>query len=77
MLNPFAKREVQGSELIADALAQFDGIAVKLEAGAAQNQERVAGNKQVIASLEAENTVLDQIGNKGLSVAKKLRALTS
>jgi hypothetical protein len=76
-LNPFATPELKGSELIADALSQFEGIAVKLETGVRQNEEAIAANDAFIAAKKAENDGLFKAANKGLSVATKLRALIS
>ncbi len=80
MFNLFRAAEKVGSDLIQEAIGQFESIAEKIEAGKAgvrHNREFIAGNEQQIASLQSENKALHTDATRGEAVAAKLRALIS
>ncbi len=77
MFNLFRAAEKVGSDLIQEAIGQFESIAEKIEAGVRHNREFIAGNEQQIASLQSENKALHTDATRGEAVAAKLRALIS
>lgn len=77
MFSFFRAAEKVGSELIHDAIGQFESIAQRIEAGVRHNRESITVNNDKISSLQAENGVLDEHAARGESVAAKLRALIS
>lgn len=71
------KAEKVGSELIAEAVAEFESIAQKIEAGVAHNRASIESNVAHIAVLNLANGHLATHADNGERVAAKLRALIS
>jgi hypothetical protein len=77
MFNLFRKTEKVGSDLIQEAIAEFDSIAARIQAGVDHNHGFIAENKAQIDALTIENDALLKDAISGANVVAKLRALIS
>jgi hypothetical protein len=77
MFNFFRAAEKVGSDLIQEAISEFDSIAARIQAGVDHNHGFIAENKSQIDALTAENAKLLTDATSGANVVAKLRALIS
>jgi hypothetical protein len=66
-----------GAERIADAVAQFEAIAAKIDTGVAECRSTVDANNAAIVTLAGENVALTNVADRGQVVAARLRDLVS
>ena len=77
MFNLFKAAEKVGSELIEEAVGQFESIAQRIEAGVQHNRDQIDENDATIQELQAATVSLSKDASRGESVATKLRELVA